>query len=338
MKKFPIYIVIIVLWILSSCGNNHLDINVSDVKIPEITIDRLEQDVFTMDTAHIQAETEKLQKKYGNFYSVFIRNIVNNGGIRDSSYTFRIRQFIYDKDMRHAYNDCQKTYPSIDFLNEELTDLYKHFKYYFPNRHLPKPITMMSGFNYSVVNIDSTLAIGLEMYLGKNNVFYEMLALPNYKTAFMNKENILPDAARAWMFTEFPYNMNKNDFLSEMLYMGKIMYLTDALLPEIHDSLKIQYTAQQLNYCTQNEFNIWSYFAAKKLLYTTDHAEIMKYTSEGPFTSAFSKEAPPRIAYWTGWQIVRQYMKNNPGITPEKLMKEDDAQKILTRAKYKPLK
>jgi uncharacterized protein YjaZ len=76
----------------------------------------------------------------------------------------------------------------------------------------------------------------------------------------------------------------------------------------------------------------------KKLLYTTDHAEIMKYTSEGPFTSAFSKEAPPRIAYWIGWQIVRQYMKNNPDSSVEMLMKETDAQKILSKSKYKPNK
>jgi hypothetical protein len=338
MKKFPAYGLILLVYFLSSCGNNRLTIDTSTVKVPEITINRLEQDLFNIDTTRIEAETEKLQKKYGNFYSIFIRNIINNGDVRDSSYALRIKKFINDKDMRDAYNDCQKAYPSTDFLHDKLTDLFKHFTYYFPNKPLPQPVTMISGFNYTIVKIDSTLAIGLEMYLGKENVFYERLALPNYKTSYMNKENILPDAARAWMFTEFPFNMNKNDFLSEITYMGKIMYLTDALLPETPDSLKIQYSRQQLDYCVQNEFNLWSYFAAKKLLYTTDHAEIMKYTSEGPFTSAFSKEAPPRIAYWIGWQIVRQYMKNNPDVTPAQLMKEEDAQKILTKAKYKPSK
>jgi hypothetical protein len=338
MKNFLCCGLIISAFVFSSCNNNPLIIDVSDVSVPEIKVDRLEQDLFNMDTAHIIQDTENLQKKYGKFYAIFIRNILNNGGLGDSSYTYRIKQFITDKDMRNAYNDCNKAYPSVDFLNKELTELYKHFRYYFPEKKLPKPITMMSGFNFSAVNIDSTLAIGIEMYLGSENIFYEMLALPHYKTHYMNKENIIPDAARAWMFTEFPYNMDKNDFLSEITYMGKIMYLTDALLPETPDSLKIQYTKVQLDYCRQNEFNVWSYFAEQKLLYTTDHAEIMKYTSDGPFTSAFSKEAPPRIAYWIGWQIVRQYMKNNPDITPAQLMNETDAQKILNKAKYKPSK
>lgn len=338
MKKIFFCCLLFSTLIFTSCNNNPLNVDVSNVIIPPVNVERLEKDLFTIDTSTIEAETKKLQQKYGNYYSIFIRNIVNNGGLSDSSYAYRIKQFISDKDMKNAYADCQKMYPNVDFFNKELTDLYKHFKYYFPKRNLPKPITMMSGFNYTVVNVDSTLAIGLEMYLSEKSIFYQMLGLPKYKTSFMNQENIIPDAARAWMFTEFPFNMNKNDFLSEITYMGKILYLTDALLPNTPDSLKIQYTQQQLDYCIQNEFNVWSYFAAKKMLYTTDHAEIMKYTTDGPFTSAFSKEAPPRIAYWIGWQIVREYMKNNPKITLEELMKEDDAQKILTKAKYKPAK
>ena len=132
--------------------------------------------------------------------------------------------------------------------------------------------------------------------------------------------------------------MNKNDFLSQIIYMGKILYLTDDLLPEVQDTLKIRYTAPQMEYCMENEFNIWSYFAAQKIIYTTNQAEIIKFTSEGPFTSALSKQSPPRIGYWVGWRIVRQYMKNNPKVSLEQLMKETDAQQILAKSKYKPRK
>lgn len=338
MKNFILYLFAVFALFFTSCKRNSLDVDVSNVIIPEVKINRLEQDIFNIDTADIKNATEKLQVKYVRFYSSYITRIINTGGLRDSSYATRIKQFISDRDMREAYADCQKMYPDTDLLTIQLTDLFKHFKYYFPKKNVPKTITMMSGFNYSVVILDSTLAIGLEMYLGSNNKFYQMLALPQYKTMFMNKENIVPDATRAWMLIEFPYHMNKSDFLSEITYVGKIMYLTDAFLPNTHDSLKIQYTRQQLDYCSQNEFNVWSYFAAQKLLYSTNQAEIMKFTSEGPFTSAFSKDAPPRIGYWIGWQIIRQYMKNNPDVSIEQLMKEDDAQKILNKAKYKPRK
>lgn len=336
MKNYLFYLFSICLLFFFSCGTDPMNVDVSTVQIPEITINRLEQDVFKIDTSNIPESTKLLENKYGHFYTSFITGIINNGGLRDSSYNFRMKQFISDKDMKEAYEDCQKVYPSTDTLKEQITGIFKHFKHYFPDRKLPKIATMMSGFNYSVVVLDSTIGIGLEMYLGSKNKFYEMLAMPKYKSNFMNKENIPSDLVRAWMTNEFPYNMNKSDFLNEIVYYGKIMYLTDALLPTTHDTLKIQYTKKQLEYCTQNEFNMWSYFAAQKLLYTTDQAEIMKFTSEGPFTTAFSKDSPPRVGYWIGWQIVKQYMKNNPEIGLEQLMNETDAQKILAKAKYKP--
>jgi hypothetical protein len=238
--------------------------------------------------------------------------------------------------MRKAFEDSQKKYPDAEALKKDLSEAYKRFSYHFPNRALPKPVTMISGFNYSVVVVDSTLAIGVESYLGGNSEFYKALGVPRYKSMFMDRENMVPDAVRQWMMTEFPNTMKDHDFLSEMLYMGKILYFCDALLPGTPDSLKIQYSVPQMEYCRQNEFNVWSYFAAQKMLYTTDQAEILKFTSDGPFTSALSKEAPPRIGHWVGWQIIRQYMRNNPEVTMEQLVNEDDAQKILTRSKYKP--
>jgi hypothetical protein len=338
MKIFTIYLPILFLLFFISCSNDPKNIDVSEIKMPEITINRLEQDIFKMDTSDVIFSTKKLEAKYGHFYTTFIRSIINNGGTRDSSYSHQIKQFISDANMRDAYTDCQKKYPTTDDLKEHITDMFKHFKHYFPNRNLPKVTTIMSGFNFPIVTVDSTLGIGLEMYLGSNSTFYKMLTLPRYKSNFMNPENIMPDATRMWMQNEFKYNMDKTDFLSEIVFMGKIIYLTDALLPDVADTLKMQYSTKQMQYCKQNEFNVWSYFAAQKLLYTTDQAEIMKFTSEGPFTTALSKESAPRIGYWIGWRIVNQYMINNPTITMEQLMNETDAQKILIKAKYKPKK
>jgi hypothetical protein len=39
---------------------------------------------------------------------------------------------------------------------------------------------------------------------------------------------------------------------------------------------------------------------------------------------------------WLGQQIVKSYMKHNSDVTLEDLMNEKDAQKILSKSKYKP--
>jgi hypothetical protein len=335
--NFPASLILL-LAVFTSCGNDTLHVDVSAVNIPDVSIKRLDQDLFTLDTSDIKSSTQKLQSKYGTFYPVFFSRIINNGDVRDSAYAFRLKQFIYDRDMRETYAEVQKTYPNIKPLKEQLEDVFRHLRYYFPDKKVPAIVTMISGYNQWIIPVDTTLGIGLEMYLGSNNRFYQMLALPRYKTLFMNPENVVPDATRELLVSAFPYNMDKSDFLSEITYMGKIMYLTDAMLPDVNDTIKVRYSKEQMDYCKQNEFNVWSYFAAQKLLYTTDQTEIMKFTSEGPFTSALSKESAPRIGYWIGWQIVRQYMKANPTVTIPELMQENDAQKILAKAKYKPSK
>lgn len=337
MKKLFLFISIAA--VIYGCNNNNtLKVDVADVKIPKLTINRMEEDVFQLDTMHLKDAVEKLHRKYGNFYNSYTVGVLNNGGKNDSSKENMLKRFIGDRDMREAYKDCKKEYPDISFLEDDFTECFKYYKHHFPKHYIPNIVTMMSGFNYSVVTLDSTIGVGLEMYLGTRNKFYDALGLPMYKKRYMNRENIMPDAVRGWLLNEFPYNMDKKDFLSEIIYLGKIMYATDALLPETPDTLKTQYTRLQTEYCVQNEFNIWSYFIAQKLLYTTDQAEIMKFTKDGPFTTAFSKQAPPRIGYWVGYQIVKKYMQTNPNATLQQLMDEKDAQKLLTKAKYKPSK
>lgn len=337
MKNFLLF-VFFSASLFISCNNNPLKVDVSHVEIPQLTIHRLDQDVFGMDTTAIPSETKKLQATYGSFYSAFATGILNSGEIRDSGYVLRIKKFINDRDMQKAYSDCQQKYPDLNTLTEGFNEAFQRFKYHFPKRKLPHVVTMMSGFNYAVYPLDSTLAIGLEMYLGKDNDFYKMLGYPRYRTLFMDRDNILPDAIGGWLINEFPYMMNKNDFLSEIIYMGKILYATDALLPDVPDTLKIRYTQSQMDYCIQNEFNVWSYFAAQKITYTTNQAEIMKYTGEAPFTSALSKQSAPRIGHWIGWRIVKQYMQTFPKTTLEQLMNENDAQQFLAKSKYKPKK
>jgi gliding motility-associated lipoprotein GldB len=336
MKRLAYLYGLLFILSMSSCNQSRLDIDVSQVQVPPIEIKRLEKDLFEINPQEIAAKTPDLVKKYGSFYPLFITRIVNDGGIKDSSYIYNLKQFLLDANMREAYNDCIKKYPELDFLSAPLTDAFKHYKHYFPEKIIPRVVTYMSGFNYSIVSDDSTLGIGIEMYLGPNSQFYKMIQFPKYKTVTMDKEYILPDCIRGWLMNEFEYNQQQNDFLSQIVHYGKIMYLLDAMLPEVEDSLKTGFSGKQLKWCKKNENEMWSYLVSQKMLYSTDNTEIIKYTHEGPFTSAFSKESPARTGHWIGWQIVKSYMNNHSEITLQQLVNETDAQKILAQSKYKP--
>ncbi|MBN8702861.1 MAG: hypothetical protein J0M08_07335 [Bacteroidetes bacterium] len=307
----------------------------------KVSVMRLDRDLFSLNPDSVKSATPGMVLKYGNFYKHYVKGFLNNGGLYDSSYAYSIKQFITNNDMKDVYNECQKQYSDVSFLENQLAETFTRYRYFFPNKHLPKVATLLTGFNYSILYSDSVLGISLEMYLGMKNKFYEYIppdVLPGYKRLNMNKENILPDCIKGWLTLEFPANTDKSDFLSTIINNGKTLYLVDALLPNVPDTLKISYTGKQLDWCEKNEFNMWAFFIEKKVLFTTDYNEILRYTGDGPFTAAFNKESPSRVGTWIGWQIVRKYMQNNPTITLQQLIDEKDAQKILSKSKYKPIK
>ncbi len=334
MKK-PSFIVFSLLF-LFSCSNNRLDVDVSSVKINEVKIDRLDTDVFNANGIDEKLH-EQLKEKYSNFYLSY-QHIISGGNASDSVMLHGLNLFASDSAMKQAFLACEKVYPTTNWLETDITHAFRYFNYHFPNRALPRVITYMSGFNFSILRIDSTIGIGLDMYLGKDNKFYRMLQFPQYKSMTMAKEYLVSDFVRGWMTTEFPNVDEKKNLLSEIIYNGKLMYLVDALLPTVNDTIKIGYTNNQLEWCKRNEYNMWAYFVQKKLLYSSDPAEVNKYISEGPFTSAFSKESPARVGIWIGWQIVRAYMDRHPNISLNDLMNDPDSQKILSASKYKPTK
>ena len=281
----------------------------------------------------------EFQTKYTSFYTRYISSIVNNGGKTDSLYSQTLLRFIENKDIKTAYNDLNRTYTDndVELLGDEMTEVVKRFKLFFPNRKTPKQfVTFISGFQYNVVYVDSTLGIGLDMYLGSKNVFYEMMQLPKFRTRTMNKEHVLSDAVRGWVITEFDNSDPVNNLLNHMIFYGKIFYVCDGLLPFVQDSIKMGYTSEQMKYCNTYENKLWGFFAKDYKLYDNDLKLVSEFTSDGPFTRAISKECPPRIAMWLGKQIIKSYMKNNSNVSVEDLMNEKDAQKILSKSKYKP--
>jgi hypothetical protein len=339
MKHIVYSLSFIVLLFLSSCHHNPLDIDVSKINVPPVKIERLECDMFSMPPDSVNQYTPKMLKKYGAFYTNFVTGFINDGGIMDSSYAIGLKHFITDRDMRNTYDSCEKTYPDLSFLEDGLTEAFKHFHYYFPDMPLPKVLTVMSGYNYGLIYYDTTLAISLEMYLGSNNTYYTMLGFPHFKTMHMTKDYMLCDAVYGWLESVFKSTEDNPDLLSQIVHEGKVMYLLDAMLPKVNDTIKIHYTKNQLAWCKGNEFNMWAYIIREKLLYTTDLSNTAKLTDDGPFTSYFNHDlSPSRTGFWLGWQIVRTYMKNNPDVTLPRLMAEKSADKILKESGYKPSK
>lgn len=336
---FKVIVIGLIANFLTSCNHSQLDIDTSKIELETIEFKRLDKDIFSLTSENSIQKLKEYQKKYSTFYDRYVSSILNNGGKIDSLYSQTLLRFIGNKDIKDAYNDLTRIYTDndIELLGEEMTEAVKRFKVFFPKRKTPKQyVVFMSGFQYNVVYVDSTLGVGLDMYLGSNNAFYNMMQLPKFRTRTMNKEHVLSDAVRGWIITEFDNADPVNNLLNHMIFYGKIFYVCDALLPNIQDSIKMGYTTAQMQYLDKYEKNVWGFFAKDNKLYDNDMKLVSEFTSDGPFTRAISKECPPRVAMWIGRQIIKSYMEHNEDVTLEDLINEKDAQKILSKSKYKP--
>jgi len=328
-------ITLVFLTTFLSCGNNPLEIDVTNIKI-DLKVKRFDKDLFQYKNGITPENVIELNNKYGLFFQDYTESVINIGSIKNSTINNRLNAFTNDSYINEVKVDVDKIYSNFSSYEDALQNAFKHYKYYFPKKNTPKIITYISGFNYAITTDKNYLGIGLDMFLGSKYVAYAQLGLPQYKTAFMTKEGLVSGAMLGWVSTEFELQEKNADLLTEMIHQGKTLYLLDALMPKASNNIKISYTEKQLDWCKNNAEPVWFYLIDNNLLYTKETKEIIKYMGEAPFIQGFPEGSPGRVGHWVGWQIVKAYMDKNPSVTIEQLMANNNAQEILNTSKYKP--
>ncbi|MBT8221678.1 MAG: gliding motility lipoprotein GldB, partial [Eudoraea sp.] len=187
-----------------------------------------------------------------------------------------------------------------------------------------------------VILTDTLLLIGLDNYLGKDHRFYS--GIERYIAAGLDKKYLESDVASAFAKKVIPPPADRN-FLSQMIYYGKELYLKDLLLPLLADEDKIGYTKEELDWAEANEEQIWRYFVEKELLYSTDQRLAPRFLDPAPFSKfrlVLDNESPGRIGRYMGWQIVKAYAQKNN--VPLKSLLNTPSRTIFQEANYKPKK
>jgi hypothetical protein len=295
-----------------------------------IEIQRLDRDIFDI-------SVDSLRQKYGVFFDYYTEGVLDIGNYKDSSFYEYLEILKNDSIVLMAYYDVNRLYPDLKILTDKLTAAFKYYRYYFPDKYIPKVYSYISGYNQSVILTDSVLAIGLDKYLGADYDFYNKLQFHRYLSRNMYPEKIVSDYIETWIGGEWSLNLRQNnDLISKMLFEGKILYAAKMILPDEPDSRIFGFTDDQIRWCRNNEKNMWVTLIENKLLFTTDHFMIRKLTDLAPYTSEFTSESPGKACNWIGYNIITKYMKNNPTITLRELMDNNDYHKILEQAKYKP--
>lgn len=309
----------ICFFLLSCEKKNKIEKAVEEIPV-EIKVDRFDKAFFETKPEDLH----QLKQKYPYFFPA---------GTDDAIWIEKMQH----PQWRELYGEVQKKYADFSPINQEIETLFKHIQFYFPKTKSPKVVTLISEMDYNTKTIyaDSLVIVSLELYLGKNHKFYQF---PEYIKQNFEPTQIVPDIASSFLQAKMVPDTDRT-FMSQMIYLGKELYIKELLLPEYTDAARIGYTPEQIKWCIENEGYIWRYFIDKEMLYSVDAKLIPRFLSPAPFSKFYleiDNDSPGQVGAWIGWQIVRSYMKNNDITINELLNKK--AKEIFEQSKYKPKK
>ncbi len=320
----------------TSCTKNRLKVDLSGIEV-DYRSHRLDRELFHTESGDFKDLNSSLHERYRDFYEDFLSQIIRIGHPTQPMVSIQLEAFVNDHNWRETQKHIDAAFPDMQAYDRELEQAFRYYRYHFPDAVIPQVVYYNSGFNVGVFPADEWLGAGLEWFLGSENPVIQRLAPENFPQYF--KDKLIPDylvnnVAKGWLMVNHQNLVTKEDFITMLMFHGKVMYLLDAIFPDVNDAIKINYSDEALDWCKRNEYNMWTHLIEADLLYSTSAKDLAGFFNDGPFTPAFQQKSPSRTGVWLGWQIIRQYMDKNPDVTLSMMLREENPQKILKY--YKP--
>ena len=154
--------------------------------------------------------------EYGYFWDVYSQNVIF---LPAESFADSLNAFQQEQDFAKPYQDVINQYQDFSPQHKKLSRAFYHYHVAFPNKAIPIIVTFFGGFNYIAIATDSTLGIGLEMFLGNDNYYSNLIhKFPKYMHHQFQSEYLTSVAVNGWLEAEFPAPFDS--FLAQMIHYG----------------------------------------------------------------------------------------------------------------------
>lgn len=324
---------------LMGCKTGKKSPDVSNIPVT-VHIERFDQAFFAIDTNQVEQGLHDVGRQFPYFINDFMVNILGTSTLSDTSAQafFACRRFI--SSYMPVKDSLDLKFANMGSIETSLKKGFQYLRYYFPKYNLPpKVVAYIGPFDAPGVALTRyTLAIGLQLYAGKQFPFYlssqGQELFPLYISHRFEPEYVVPNCMKALAEDIYPDQSQGKPLIEVMIEKGKNWWLIDQLLPETADSLKTGFTQKQLSWCLSNEGQIWNFFLDQNL-YSLEPDLIKNYIGDGPYTQGMPDASPGNIGQWVGWRIVQKYAALHPDMLPDQLMKTA-AGSIFEEVKYKP--
>jgi hypothetical protein len=329
----------LLLLLAIACKSGKTPPDVSGINV-NVRIERFDQAFFSLDSNHIREGLLQLNQEFPYFLNDFTVNILGASPLSDTSANSFAACRAFLSSYLPVKDSITMKFTNMHGIESGLKKGFQYIKYYFPGYQLPpKVVAFIGPFDAPGVAITRyTLAIGLQLYAGRDFSFYHSAQgqdlFPLYISRRFEPEYVVPNCIKALGEDIFPDQSLGKPLVEQMIEKGKYWWLLDELLPETPDSMKTGFTGRQLEWCKKSEGQIWNFFLQRDL-YSVDPELIKDYIGDAPYTQGMPEASPGNIGQWVGWQIVQKYADLHPDLGPDAIMKTG-ARVIFDEVKYKP--
>jgi hypothetical protein len=237
------------------------------------------------------------------------------------------------QQIRAFYKAYWPIYKEVKKLNAastatpQIEEALKRFHYFFPDYVLPKNIIYFIGplETYGNVVTKDGIAIGLQLYLGAESSWYFSEQVhtiyPSYISRRFAPSYIVVNALENILNDYQPIALNGQSLIRQMIEIGKRQYIIEQCLPSVADTVRMGYTAQQLDALDAEQSDIWTYLSAENRLYATDPNFIQSMLGEAAYHELFGTNLPGNVGKYIGYKIVKNWMRQQKGVDKTDLKK-----------------
>ena len=305
--------ILITLCLFFACSRNPFKISIEGIQI-DLKFLNLDSALRNSTDKELLNLKSKFKRNNSSILDYTFGYCIGGSLQSDSSYINGLRRFYSNNYINRLERTIQKKHGDFSSEKKELLIAFKRLKAFYPKEKIPENIYFInSSFSASVFCTEKEIAIGVERYLEPNEKVIQELPNEQFFTWIKNgmkKEYLSRDVMAAWLMTHcFPET--SENYASEMMRWGKILYITQATMPDKELNQILRYSKSQFDWALKSEGMFWKYLVENELLFKTDEKTRSNLLNEGPFTIGLPDESPDRLGQFLAWRIVHQYMETH---------------------------
>ena len=296
---------------LSSCTNNPLDVDASEVKV-DLEFTNMDSLLVNADSAQLIQLNHDFTRSFPEIWEYQLGYCIGIGRLTDTAFYTSMNAFLNDPYVKRVENRINEKFKDLAPSKMKIRQGFQHLRYHLPQGKLPEQVVFMNSFFASnAFSTEKQIGIGLERYLGgETDVIQELPPDQFYQwmKERLDEKFMERDAVCSWIMTHLVEEVNGN-LAEHLIRWGKIIYLTEAAFPKEDPAVVMRYSADGMKWALDHEYDVWTYLVKEKLLFKLDERIRINMINDGPFTVGLPEKGPDRLGQFIGWRMVRKYME-----------------------------